>query len=213
MRLFFPEFAPFGFEGPEMDKLPNGYHGIAKNPIMFSKEKYEMISGGCFWLSEQPLIGGSKSWGTARARNANWVRLKDIKTQKEFRVINTHLDHISQESREKQISLIMNESGQYQEEFPQILAGDFNADSKNPVIEIIKEKGWLDTYASIHGTSYSEHTCHGFLGKDSKSTKGPIDFIFSRGNINAQKAEIIKDSEKGRYPSDHYFVSTVVNIL
>ncbi len=212
MRSFFPEFASFGFEGPEMDPIPVGYHWIAKNPILFSRERYELLSGGSFWLSDQPLIGGSKSWGTARARHANWVRLKDIESQKEFRVINTHLDHVSQDSREMQIGLILKESEQYQQEFPQILAGDFNADFRNPVLDIVKESGWTDTYASVHGSHYPNFTGHGFAGKESKSTRGPIDYIFARGNTKANKAQIIIDTDEGRYPSDHFFVSAEVEV-
>ncbi len=212
MRSFFPGYASFGFEGPEMDPFPEGYHWIAKNPIFFSEKRYEILTGGNFWLSDNPLIGGSKAWETARARNVSWVRLKEIKTQKEFRVINTHLDHISQDAREKQISLIMTESNQYSEEFPQIFTGDFNVDIKNPVIDIIKESGWSDTYALVHGSSYPNFTYHGFDGEEYKSTKGPIDYIFIRGNIKAKRAEIIKDNDEGFYPSDHFFVSAEVEI-
>ena len=216
LRNFFPDFVFFGFEGPEMDKLPEGYHGIAKNPIMFSRVRYEVVSGGCFWLSEEPLIGGSKSWGTARARNVNWVRLRDINTLKEFRVVNTHLDHISQEAREKQIDTILMESDQYLVEFPQLLAGDFNSDSRNAVVKRIVDQGWNDTWTSVHGTINPGFTGHGFLALE-KATKtggnGKIDFIFSRGNIIARKAEIIRDKENGIYPSDHFFVSAEVVLV
>src|SRR5690606_10639014 len=42
LKKAFPDHFSFGFEGPEMDKFAEGYHGIAKNPIFFSKKRYEL---------------------------------------------------------------------------------------------------------------------------------------------------------------------------
>lgn len=207
-----PGFRSFGFSGPEMDRYREGYHGIAKNPIMFSESRYEMISGGCYWLSETPLLTGSKSWNTARARHVNWVRLRERSSGKEFRVLNTHLDHRAQEAREKQAAVIAEESGQYLPDFPQLLAGDFNASASNTVYGIIRKGNWEDSYTAIHGEAEPGFTVHNFLGENHprKASRRKIDFIFSRGKIQAVSAAIIKDHEGGRYPSDHYFVSAEV---
>lgn len=209
LRKSFEGFMMLGFEGPYMDAHPEGYHFVAKNPILFSASRYELISAGTYWLSETPLIAGSKSWETARARHANWVRLKDKESAKEFRVINTHLDHVAQTAREMQIKTIMEECGQYPADFLQVLTGDFNSSMTNNVYSIIKESGWKDTYTEIHGDAEPGYTVHQFQGENyPKKDKGrKIDFIFSKGNINSLATKIIKDSITGRYPSDHYFVS------
>jgi endonuclease/exonuclease/phosphatase family metal-dependent hydrolase len=208
MKKMFPQFISFGFDGPEMDPIPSGYHGIAKNPIMFLKSRYDLISAGTYWLSESPLIGGSKSWDTARARHANWVRLMDKKGGTHFRVVNTHLDHLSQNAREKQIALIIEETEQYQASFPQILTGDFNEDSTNPVISMIRNSGWTDSYVQVHGEGEPGFTGHAYKGKAHTSKKGKIDFIFSRGPVKSTAAKIIRDEIGGRYPSDHFFVTS-----
>ncbi|MCH5686766.1 hypothetical protein LWM68_22405 [Niabella sp. W65] len=52
------------------------------------------------------MIAGSKSWETARARHANWVRLKERKTGKELRIVNLHLDHISDEAKLQQARMV-----------------------------------------------------------------------------------------------------------
>jgi len=213
MQRSFPGFTLFGFKGPEMDKYSNGYYGIAKNVILFSEDKYELVSAGCYWLSKTPVIGGSMSWETKRARHLNWVRLKDNNTKKEFRILNTHLDHFSQNAREKQIEMIMDESSQYTKDFPQLLAGDFNEDSTNDVIKMIKRKGWTDTYTAIHNSSDPGFTYHGFIGPDFPKNypevkpKNKIDFIFSHGKVEIENAHIIKDNVNSIYPSDHYFIS------
>ena len=210
-----PDYGYFGFEGPEMDVNPETYNGIAKNLVMYSKKRYEMLSAGCYWLSETPEIGGSKSWNTARARHVNWLRLKDRASGKEFRVMAVHLDHKDQEARNKQGQLIVKESAQYLPDFPQLLIGDFNVDATNPVYGIITGGGWVDTYRSIHGNAEPGATFHNFLGNAYKNaagkTTGKIDFIFTKGKFKAEAATIIKDQVDGMYPSDHYFVSTEVS--
>lgn len=205
-------YSAFGFDGPEMDAFTEGYHGIAKNPIFFLKSRFELLTGGTFWLSETPLIGGSSSWGTARARHANWVRLLDKRSGKEIRVINLHLDHQSQPAREKQIALVLNEAKQYQSGLTQILTGDFNAGANNPVYGMVKDAGWKDSYTAIHGEAEPGFTVHQFKGEqyEKKALGKKIDFIFTLGSAEPQSATIVKDSEGGRYPSDHYFVSAEV---
>lgn len=207
IKKAFAGYMAFGFEGPEMDAHPEGYHGIAKNVIFFSREKYEFVSSGCYWLSETPHIAGSKSWETARARHCNWVRLKDKVTGKEFRVLDVHLDHISQGAKEGQINMIINEAAQYDKNFPQLLAGDYNSDIKNNVIKVIKSSGWTDTYSVIHGEVETGRTMHAFKGIKAKpGQNGRIDFIFSSGPVKTIASELIKDEVNGKYPSDHYFI-------
>lgn len=208
-----PDYGCFGFEGPEMDLNPETYNGIAKNLVMYAKKRYEMISSGCYWLSETPEIGGSKSWNTARARHVNWLRLKDKRTGKQFRVMAVHLDHKDQEARNRQGQLIVKESNQYATDFPQLLIGDFNVDATNPVYGILTGGNWKDTYRDIYGEVDSGPTFHNFLGKAYLNKTGKIDFIFRKGNIRTLSAKIIDDRVDGIYPSDHYFVCAEIAFI
>lgn len=214
LKKAFPNFFSFGFEGPAMDAHEEGYHGVAKNPVFFSTKRYELISAGTYWLSETPHIGGSKSWGTARARHTNWVRLRDKKSKDEFRFLSLHLDHESQEAREKQIQMVMDEANQYPDGFRQILTGDFNASAANNVVKAIKSNGWTDTYTAIHGEEEPGATVHVFKGANDpkKDRRKKVDFIFTRGDIQTNSAKIIKDHKNGRYPSDHYFIDADVEL-
>lgn len=110
-------YTSFGFAGPEMDPFTEGYHFIGKNVIFFLTSKYEMLGAGCYWLSEEPLIGGTVSWGTTRARHCNYLRLRDKKTGEEFRIIDTHLDHKSDNARREQARMLAEEAGQYADDF------------------------------------------------------------------------------------------------
>ncbi len=207
-RRYFSSYQLFGFDGPEMDPHPTGYYGIAKNPILFSKERYELLTGGTYWLSETPLVAGSKSWDTARARHANWVRIKEKKTGIELRIVNLHLDHISAEAKVQQAKMVVAESAQYMPDYTQILTGDFNSRFDSNVFASVRNGGWKESYETIHGEKEAGHTGHEFQGEkyDKGPSKGRIDFIWYRGKIKPTAANIIKDAVNGKYPSDHFFI-------
>lgn len=213
-RAFFPDFQLFGFDGPEMDAHPTGYHGIAKNPILFSKDRYELIAGGTYWLSETPLVAGSKSWETARARHANWVRLKDRKTGQEFRVVNLHLDHVSQAAKIQQAKMVVDESAQYLPDFPQVLTGDFNTRYTSEVFSSVRAGGWKEAFESLYGEKEVGYTGHEFQGMNYEKgkDKGRIDFIWYRGKVKPVTAEVVRDEAGGVYPSDHFFVQSDLEI-
>lgn len=216
LEAAFPTFASFGFDGPEMDGHLSGYHGIAKNPILYSRERYEFISAGGFWLSEAPHLPGSLSWESARARHVNWLRLRERSLRRQFRILNTHLDHVSQRAREEQVKMILAEAALYTPDFPQLLAGDFNADATNPVLKLALDAGWINTHQVAPGPRDDGRTVHSFMGEqyrpktEAGRKRGAIDFILTRGPISTLSWKILRDSRDGRYPSDHYFLAAKV---
>lgn len=214
LKRAFPTFSSHGFEGPEMDRHTEGYHGIAKNPIFFSHLRYELLSAGGFWLSETPLVAGSLSWNSARARHVNWVRLRDRNTGKDFRVLNLHLDHKSKEAKVEQIKMVLNEAEQYPTHYPQILTGDFNSHVATDVYQATIDADWKDTYTDIHGAGEHGATVHTFHGENDpkKHLRKKIDFILYKGAVATKTAHIIKDHMNGIYPSDHYFLSSEVEL-
>ncbi|MBQ9462947.1 MAG: endonuclease/exonuclease/phosphatase family protein [Bacteroidales bacterium] len=204
MKKKLPSYIAFGFEGPEMDPWTEGYHLIGKNVIFFSKARYELIAEGCYWLSDTPTIGGSISWESSRARHCNWVRLRDKKTGKVFRVLNTHLDHITKLAKTMQAKAIVEESSQYADDFPQLLFGDFNSGIKDEPYAIFTKAGWKDVYEAVHGHEETGFTAHGWKFERPKGRR--IDFIYTKGGVETLEAEILKDAPRGIYPSDHYFL-------
>ena len=207
-RKHFPSYQLLGFDGPEMDAHTTGYHGIAKNPILFSKDRYELLTAGTYWLSETPLVAGSKSWDTARARHANWIRIKDKKSDRELRVVNLHLDHVSAEAKLQQAKMVVEESAQYQPDFIQLLAGDFNSRFDSNVFNSVREGSWKESYETIYGKKEAGFTGHEFQGNNYEKgpSKGRIDYIWYRGQVKPTSASIIKDAIRGKYPSDHFFM-------
>ena len=174
--------------------------------IFFSKSRYELVSAGCYWLSEDPTIAGSISWNTNRARHANWVRVIDRKTGKQLRLIDIHLDHKAQEAKVNQAKMIVREAAQYQPEFPQIICADFNSNKLDEQVVHFTENGWTDCYDALHNGVEYGRTAHGFLGKENPKPGHRIDYILTKGNAKALSCEVLTDHNGDMYPSDHYFM-------
>lgn len=211
LRQGLVEFEGFGIQNPALEMSPN-------NAILYLKNRFEMASAGGFWLSGTPHVAGSVSWDSARPRFVNWVDLKDRESGRQFRMWNLHLDHIGPVSREKQAQVFVEGAQVYGDDFPQLVAGDFNCDASNTAIDVIKAAGWVDTYTAIHGPEDPGFTYHAFVGpkfaeiRPPENNIGKIDFIFARGPVQVLSSEIILDSRNGRYPSDHYFLSAEVTL-
>jgi endonuclease/exonuclease/phosphatase family metal-dependent hydrolase len=203
-----PSYASYG--------LPEGAAATdAPNAIFWRRANFTCIDSGGYWLSEQPQLAGSRSWGSQSVRLANFVVLQHP-SGKTLRIINTHLDNGSQIAREQQARLLVDKCAAKCSGELQILCGDMNCAAGNSALEILCAAGWRDSYAAVHKNCDSGFTYHAFSGSayDPKQypdePQGRIDWIFVRGNLAVSAAEIIRSSENGRFPSDHYFVSATL---
>lgn len=201
LKPLFPEYDSYG-----MIDEPHTFFPM--NTIFYRRNAFQLLSAGGYWLSETPHITGSKSWDSACVRLANWLRLVETASGKEFRVVNTHLDHRGQVARENQARIICEDAEAYPEDYPQILTGDLNCDKDNAAIQLLKKRGWVDTYGSVHGTEAPGFTFHAFKGPAfaEQSRVDKMDWVFMRGAVKTQAAEVVDDERNGHFPSDHYFV-------
>jgi endonuclease/exonuclease/phosphatase family metal-dependent hydrolase len=198
-----PEYASFGITDRPQSLDP-------ANAMFYRRDACRLVAAGGYWLSDTPHVPGSKSWQSAVVRLCNWLRLVELSSGKELRVVNTHLDHISQLARANQARLINEDAAAYEAGYPQVLAGDMNADYANPAVQSYLAAGWQDTYSPMHPGAPWPATFHAFMGPDCDRTEGKIDWIMVRGAVHVLGAEVITDVVNGRYPSDHYFLSADV---
>ncbi|MCX6170427.1 MAG: endonuclease/exonuclease/phosphatase family protein [Ignavibacteriales bacterium] len=175
--------------------------------IFYLKKRFDVDSTGTFWFSETPNIVASKSWGNNITRICTWTRLKDKISGKTFYMFNVHLDHESQPSREKSTLLLMKRISE--KTLPVILTGDFNCGDDNPAIKTILSSGMIDTYHKLHVKQPNEGTFNSFKGE---ITGDKIDFIFVSTGFDVKKSEIIRTNYDGKYPSDHFPVSTIIEL-
>ena len=100
-------------------------------PIFYHQNKLSLIGGGTFGIN-------GDGWRSALLpRICTWARFKEIATDQEFYVYNTHLDHKDQNRRIIQINLITHDIAQRCGTTPVILMGDFNNTIKGNLEETL----------------------------------------------------------------------------
>jgi len=183
--------------------------------ILYNKDKFDVQDSGTFWFSDTPDVVASKSWGNSITRICTWALLKEKTSSELVYHYNLHLDHRSQPSREKSTALLVNMLEKREPKAPFVVTGDFNAGEDNPAILFLTQKPeqpsavlpLVDTFRILHPDAKEVGTFNGFKGK---TTGDKIDFVFVPHGTKVLKAEIIRDNQNGRYPSDHFPVSALV---
>jgi endonuclease/exonuclease/phosphatase family metal-dependent hydrolase len=213
-----PGFAYVGV-GREDGKTKGEY-----SAILYRAERFDVSESDTFWLSDTPEVPGSITWGNACTRICTWARFSDKKSSRNLYIYNTHLDHVSQPSRERSAVLLIRRIADRRHRDPVVLTGDFNAGEDNCAVVHLKGKGTLpdsdgvqrenplpliDTFRVLQPHADDVGTFNGFNGKRS----GPkIDYVFAGPDVEVLAAEILRDNEDGRYPSDHFPVTAAVSL-
>lgn len=185
--------------------------------IFYRNDVLTCLESGQFWLSEEPDKAGSTSWNSDFPRFCTWARFQfRQESEQEFIVYNTHLDHISQQARERGMELILGQITQDQAKLKLsvILTGDFNATPDNPVLHLLNRQSSATPLRLLENAYRSMATApgktfHGFAGGNAGE---PIDYIFCSGEIIIQETFIDRSEPSGVYQSDHYPVITRLDI-
>jgi endonuclease/exonuclease/phosphatase family metal-dependent hydrolase len=216
LRTALPQYGEIGV-AREDGKTTGEY-----SAILYRKDRFDVDESGTFWLSDTPEVPGSITWGNACTRVCTWARLLPKPSGKPFYMVNTHLDHISQLSREKGIALIMSRLSRRKHPDPVILTGDFNAGENNAVVRYLKGERRLeivnngmsqnplplvDTFRLLHKDASDVGTAHSFKGG---RTGNKIDYIFVQPGVEVLRAEILHDNKDNRYPSDHFPITAAI---
>lgn len=165
--------------------------------IFYRTDKYELVRANTFWLSETPTVP-SKGWDAKYKRIVTYVFVKDKKTEQQYLVFNTHLDHKGVVAREKSLELIADSAIAIGgDSVPMFVMGDLNVTPDAPELAPMwRTMRLAQLEAPVTDTLY---TFHGY-----KPNKGKIiDFIFYR-NASALEFRIIRDGYGVPYLSDHY---------
>ena len=185
--------------------------------IFYRSDRFELIDSDTFWFSKTPEKPGSKHWGNLFPRICSWVHLVDKTDGTGFYVYNLHLDHWSQNSRQKSVRLLASRIAARKTRDPFIVMGDFNMELDNPAMMYLQKIGhntpypkMVDAWLSVHPGKKSIGTRHNFRGR---STGPKIDHIPISENIQALEVKIDRYALDGRYPSDHFPVIATVQLF
>ena len=167
--------------------------------VAFRRDGWQLLEMRSFWLSETPFVPGSRYPDQSDCpRICTEVLLQEEAKDRVIRVMNTHLDHVGVEARERGLKQILRRAEQAElfPDAPVILTGDFNAEPGDPEMAVLRETpGWVNVTEKI-GITY-----HGF-GK----AKDPalIDYIVLHGSLRCKSVQKWTGEENGRFLSDHY---------
>ena len=183
--------------------------------IYYLKDRYELVDSGTFWFSETPSKP-STHWGNWHLRICSWVRLTNKSNGKGLYVYNLHLDHRSQKSRLNSSKLLAKMISQRKVKDPYIVMGDFNMTMDNPGMKYLLKDGVDTPYPKLFSAWHTIHpkgedikTGHGYKG----TTEGKaIDHILIEENVTVLKANVDQRKINGRYPSDHYPVTSRIKL-
>jgi endonuclease/exonuclease/phosphatase family metal-dependent hydrolase len=133
------------------------------------------------------------------------TKIRNRKTNEVFRLLNLHLDHISEEARVLGLKCVFDFMDSYdnKEKIPTVLLGDFNARPDGDVIKSCHErKGMFEVTKDI------DVTFHNYGKKGIK-----LDYIFlsDEWKDRGVKTETWTDCHEGIYLSDHYPVCLTVD--
>ncbi len=194
------------------DAVPeHAWHGLRQDPhghprnAIFVRRSLTVVDRGGYWLSPTPHVPGSTGWGAKYARHVNWLVLADG-SGREWRISNTHLDHVSEQARAGAARLLAEDAAAWPDATPQVLMGDFNAGAGSAPLTTLEEVGWRDAWTGANPDQPdSGPTRHGF-GDPSAAHPQRIDWIMLRGAASVLACEVVRDRPDGVWPSDHYFM-------
>ena len=201
-----------------LDELPGySYIGVGRDngkskgehtAILYVKDRFIVDTTETFWFSETPYVTGSITWEGSLPRICTWGLLYDKFCNTPLYVYNVHLDHQSQVSREKSAERIIQKIESGQKNVPIVLTGDFNCGENNPAIQKILSYGLIDSYRNLNAKNDFEGTFNGFMGD---KTGDKIDYIFVNDNFKINESRIDYTKSNGKYPSDHFPVTAILN--
>lgn len=179
-----------------------GENNKEATPILWRKDRFDVVHQEYFWLSETPDVE-SKGWGAHYLRIANLMVLQYKGSDRKICLLNSHYE--GGETGVKQVEFVKEKLAPYFGEMPVFLTGDFNMMSweagYKKLIEDYKDVRY--EVAPSDGTP----TTNGF----DVQTDPPriIDYVFT----NAVKCEpmeykVLTDRPKGKFISDHYGLYT-----
>jgi endonuclease/exonuclease/phosphatase family metal-dependent hydrolase len=171
--------------------------------IFFDRGRFEKLDTGTFWLEEP--IDRPAGWRlSGPKRICTWVRLRDLRTGRAFRVYNTHL-YLTESSRQRAVGLILAQLASSERSEPVLFAGDFNATAKSPSRSLFSKVGLVSTATVAHEASRPTYQFYGIRLRS-------LDEILADSNWLVHNRQILDVKPGNRFPSDHFGVIVDVSL-
>ena len=188
IERFYPEYEIFNKYRASTD--------FESAPILWKKDKFELLDKGYFWLSDTPEVE-SRGWDTLYNcfRICEYVILKEKESKKVFTYMNTHYG-FGDKGQVDSSNLIYEYSKKISQN-PTFVTGDFNMTPDSPGYKEITKH-----FTDVNGATVNDRrtTYHGYGTADNAH----IDFCFIDEKIKPVNLKLIDELDDGKYPTDHY---------
>lgn len=173
--------------------------------ILYNPDRFTVLETGTFWFSSTPDRPSFHPECHCR-RICTWGYFED-RNGSRFAIYNLHLDHESQNARVEAVHQLL---PTINPDLPGIVMGDFNAEETNACVEYMRDGGFRDSYRLVHPEETSVSTFHAY-GNPEFTDK--IDYIWVDSRWTVQEAGIVTGQIDGAWPSDHYPITAVVELV
>lgn len=203
-------------------------------PVFYRKDKFKMLDGGTFWLSETP-DKVSKGWDGMCRRVCSWGYFQRKSDKTRFYFLCTHLDHRGKVAKTEGAKLVVNWIKEHCKGENAIVVGDFNANQNSKYYRVFSESGILNdtydvakyrfaptgTFSAFNPERYTtERIDHIFVTNDIKVSRyGMLTYHYFRdmkGELKAMDTaaptEIKGENRDVKCISDHYPVQSWITL-
>ncbi|GAB3657745.1 endonuclease/exonuclease/phosphatase family protein [Glycomyces tarimensis] len=178
--------------------------------IMWVRDRLKVLEYDHLWLSDTPRLIGSKGWGNNVVRMLTWVRFEDLRTGRDFYVVNNHFDHQSEDSRQRGAHMNLEVIAPW--DAPVIVAGDFNNTPDTAIHRILTDGGLVDTMLDAEQQVTPVYgTWNGWDPVPSEEARR-IDWIMATPDVRIHQAGVNTYSKKGLTPSDHWPAQALISL-
>lgn len=190
---------------------------LARSPILYNAEKYNLAAAGGFQLFE-----GTEELGLGSDRDCTWIHLVDKTTGRGYYHYNIHPDPRVQEGLQRSAVALMQQIAERPLDGPFVVTGDFNAVEWNPMMQFLRGERSLpdanneeynnpsplvDTFRVLDPDAIDVGTAGGWSGD---ATGPKIDYIMVPAGTTVISANVVRTNDNGFYPSDHAPVTAVI---
>lgn len=171
--------------------------------ILYRKSRFKLLETSTSWLSETPLVAGSKGWGAHYARVITWAKFYDKLTKKTFFHFNTHFDHEVERARQESAKIMLRQVTELPGKLPFVITGDFNTVEDSEPYRILTAKGnrIKDAGHSSINPNFGPTSTFNAFGPLQPGKK--IDYIFVREDMTVTEHAVLADQWDGLWASDH----------
>ena len=211
LQAALPEYRWLG-----IDRGLNGGVGLSEyTPIFYRYSELSPIESGNFWLTDTPDTPPLRTSGRRRrsgGRIVTWARFHHRLSGQQIYAFNTHFTLRRGAPQLASAELVAGRVAALPAGTPVVVLGDFNNDAEvSDTWRVATGHGLRDVWVEAAET-HGPRSTYGDFGPPRPDLTERVDWILVDGPILVRRAETIVHNDEGRFPSDHYPVTAVLEV-